>query len=93
MSQPHNINFLQANLNHCAGAQDLLLQTMAEWQVDLAVACEPYYVPPHTHWVGDLDGSVAVLAGSNISYLLMALERGSGSEMGSIRAGWSLLLT
>ncbi|XP_050352246.1 uncharacterized protein LOC126774754 [Nymphalis io] len=55
------LSFLQTNLNHCAGAQDLLLQSMAEWEIDLAVTCEPYYVPPLPYWAGDLDGTVAVL--------------------------------
>ncbi|XP_046978649.1 uncharacterized protein LOC124544227 [Vanessa cardui] len=73
-----DFSFLQTNLNHCAGAQDLLLQSMAEWGIDLAVACEPYYVPPLTHWVGDVDGTVAVLARSGTGPPLSLIERGSG---------------
>ncbi|XP_047532143.1 uncharacterized protein LOC125067528 [Vanessa atalanta] len=71
-------SFLQANINHCAGAQDLLLQSMAEWGIDLAVACEPYYVPPLPHWVGDSDGTVAVLAKSGTGPSISLVERGSG---------------
>ncbi|XP_046974658.1 uncharacterized protein LOC124540927 [Vanessa cardui] len=51
---------------------------MAEWGIDLAVACEPYYVPPLTHWVGDVDGTVAVLARSGTGPPLSLIERGSG---------------
>lgn len=36
---------MQVNLNHCAAAQDLLIANMAQWEVDLAVVAEPYYVP------------------------------------------------
>ncbi|XP_064071905.1 ecdysone oxidase-like [Vanessa tameamea] len=65
------LSFLQTNVNHSAGAQDLLLQSMAEWQVDLAVACEPYFVPPLPHWLG-------VLTRSGTAPPLSLIERGSG---------------
>lgn len=76
MSQ--NQSFLQANLNHCAAAQDLLLQSMAQWKIDLAVACEPYYIPSRGNWMGDLDGSVAILTGPGVAPPLLMLESGSG---------------
>ncbi|XP_050352214.1 uncharacterized protein LOC126774721 [Nymphalis io] len=78
-----NIKFLQTNVNHCAAAQDLLLQSMAEWQIDLAVACEPYYVPPLPNWLGDLDGTVVVTTRSETSSLSL-IERSSGYVV----AGW-----
>ena len=56
------LSFLQANANHCAAAQDLLLQSMAQWSINIAVVAEPYYVPPRDDWVADLDGSVAIIA-------------------------------
>ncbi|XP_050354400.1 uncharacterized protein LOC126776142 [Nymphalis io] len=83
MSAP-SISFLQSNLNHSAGAQDLLLQSMAEWQIDLAVACEPNFVPPLAHWIEDLDGTVAVLSRSGTGPPLSLIERGSGYVV----AGW-----
>ena len=43
-------------------AQDLLLQSMAQWSINVAVVSEPYYVLPRDDWEADLDGSVAVLA-------------------------------
>ncbi|XP_069362437.1 uncharacterized protein [Maniola hyperantus] len=78
MNQLCHTSFLQSNLNHCAAAQDLLLQSIAEWQIDVAVACEPYYIPTQSHWVGDLDGSVVVLTGNNTGTQLSVVERGSG---------------
>ncbi|XP_046972459.1 uncharacterized protein LOC124539205 [Vanessa cardui] len=41
--------------------------------IDLAVACEPYYVPPLTHWVGDVDDTVAVAETDN-RYVLSDLN-------------------
>ncbi|OWR49031.1 reverse transcriptase [Danaus plexippus plexippus] len=41
------LRFLKANGNHCAGAQDLFLQSMVKWAVDVAVMSEPLgAVPP-----------------------------------------------
>lgn len=71
---------LQANLNHSAGAQDLFLQSMAEWSIDIAVAAEPYFVPSRSNWVADTEGSVAIIGGSALttSSCLQLQERGSG---------------
>ncbi|KAJ0178588.1 hypothetical protein K1T71_005363 [Dendrolimus kikuchii] len=52
---------VQGNLNHCATAQDLLMQSMAQWGIQFAVVAEPYYVPPRSDWAGDLDGLVAII--------------------------------
>ncbi|KAJ8734914.1 hypothetical protein PYW08_014164 [Mythimna loreyi] len=32
-----------ANINHCAPAQDLLLQSMAQWSINVAVVSEPHF--------------------------------------------------
>lgn len=70
---------LQANLNHCRAAQDMMSQVLAEWGVGLAVAAEPYRVPDHPHWVGDADGLVAtVWGGGDGSPPFSLLERGRG---------------
>ncbi|XP_053989631.1 uncharacterized protein LOC128882088 [Hylaeus volcanicus] len=52
---------IQVNLNHSARAQDLLMQTLVEWEAGLAVAAEPYRVPNHPNWVGDQLGSATVV--------------------------------
>ncbi|KAG7294991.1 hypothetical protein JYU34_022602 [Plutella xylostella] len=54
------LRVLQANINHCESAQDLLYQSMAQWLIHLAVVSEPYYVPPD--WVSDRDGTVALVS-------------------------------
>ncbi|XP_076301787.1 uncharacterized protein LOC143219865 [Lasioglossum baleicum] len=51
---------LQANLNRCRRAQDLMVQHLAEFGVGLAVVTEPYFIPSHPHWFGDVEGSVVV---------------------------------
>lgn len=64
MDPVRNHFLLQANLNHCAGAQDLVLQTMAERSIGVAVVTEPYFIPVRPDWVGDMDGSVAIISSS-----------------------------
>lgn len=66
--------FLQGNLNDSAGAQDLLLQTMLEWSVDLAVVAEPYYVSTQPNWAGDVGDSVAIIAAANSLFLCPTLR-------------------
>ncbi|CAH2104386.1 unnamed protein product [Euphydryas editha] len=80
MDRVENHNFLQTNLNHCAQAQDLFMQALVQWRIDVAVAAEPYYVPPsHPCWAADLDGSVAIVGRSGGgSPLLSVEERGVG---------------
>lgn len=36
---------------------------MAEWDVDLAIVAEPYWVPPRSDWRGDTEGLVAIING------------------------------
>lgn len=50
---------LQINLNHSILPQNLFVQHMAEWGIDLAVVSEPYRAS--SHWIGDEGGSVAVV--------------------------------
>ncbi|XP_026331797.1 uncharacterized protein LOC113239144, partial [Hyposmocoma kahamanoa] len=71
---------LQVNLNHSARAQDLLCQTMAEWEVDVAVVAEPYFVPPRGNWAGDQTSTVAIVA-SAAGPSLVVKERGAGYIM------------
>lgn len=55
------LHVIQANLNHCARAQDLLFQSLAQWMISVAVVAEPYSIPPRDDWTGDVDGSVALV--------------------------------
>ncbi|CAH2108905.1 unnamed protein product [Euphydryas editha] len=56
------------------------MQALVQWRIDVAVAAEPYYVPPsHPCWAADLDGSVAIVGRSGGgSPLLSVEERGAG---------------
>lgn len=74
-----HLNVLQANVNHSAGAQDLFLQSMVEWNVDVAIVAEPYAVPPNNPlWVGDTEGSVAIVARPGAGPPLAVKARGRG---------------
>lgn len=85
MNSTRTYNFLQDNLNHSAGAQDLFLQSMAEWEIDIAVAAEPYFVPDHAHWARDIDGSVAIVCKTGAGCSALELkERG----LGFVVAAW-----
>ncbi|XP_026331708.1 uncharacterized protein LOC113239056 [Hyposmocoma kahamanoa] len=78
MPARHHI-ILQGNLNHCARAQDLLVQAMAEWGVAVAAVAEPYFVPPRGNWAGDREETVAIVASTaGHSPPLVVKERGSG---------------
>lgn len=47
------LKILQANINHCADAQDLLVQeTMAE-KIGIAIIAEPYRIANSPWWIGD----------------------------------------
>ncbi|TLM46683.1 hypothetical protein FEC32_18895, partial [Acinetobacter baumannii] len=61
MSVMAQFHFLQGNINHCARAQDILLQSMAEWSIHVAVVAEPYFVPARDNWLGSIDGLVAII--------------------------------
>ncbi|XP_026331368.1 uncharacterized protein LOC113238749, partial [Hyposmocoma kahamanoa] len=69
----------KGNPNHCARAQDLLVQAMAEWGVAVAAVAEPYFVPPQRNWAGDREETVAIVASTaGHSPPLVVKERGSG---------------
>nr|XP_037872909.1 uncharacterized protein LOC119629797 [Bombyx mori] len=77
----HVHRFLQANVNHSARAQDLLVHTMAEWFIDIAIVAEPYFVPPDREdsWAGDVDGSVAIVMRQSAALPPLGMvARGSG---------------
>lgn len=67
---------LQGNPNHSIRAQDLLVQTMAEWDVGLAVLSERYKMLERSDWIGD---DVAMVSGSVASNSpICSLARGNG---------------
>ena len=54
-------HLVQTNLNHSARAQDLLRQTLAERQIELAIVAEPYCALQN--WLESEDGLVAMIGG------------------------------
>ena len=69
---------IQANIIKSARAQDLLLQTMAELGLGLAVVAEPYRIL-HNNCVGDETGTVMLLrAGTAASPAINIIESGQG---------------
>lgn len=52
---------LQVNLNHCKQAQDLLLQEIAENQIDIAIVAEPYRILDSVSWLSDLKENAAII--------------------------------
>ena len=72
-------SILQANVNHWARAQDLLLYTITEDRFELTVVSEPYRVPEHPDWITNHTGSVSVVRGNHTnSATLRALAQGRG---------------
>lgn len=69
--------FLQANIGHPARAQDLLVQSMAEWSIQIAIVTEPYFVPSRDNWVGDHDDLVTFIRAAD-SPLFEKVVKGRG---------------
>ncbi|XP_053995672.1 uncharacterized protein LOC128885599 [Hylaeus anthracinus] len=80
MAHRASLGVLQANLNHCRRAQDLMVHCLAECRVGLAVATELYQVLDHPHWFGDEDGLVAVWCRRHSASVppCTVIERGRG---------------
>ncbi|XP_044779785.1 uncharacterized protein LOC123327435 [Drosophila simulans] len=51
---------LRLNLNHCTAAQDLLVQTVRERRVELALLSEPYRTPASPDWAFDRTKKAAI---------------------------------
>lgn len=55
------VQVTQLNLNHCAAAQELLRQSVAESKTDVAVVADPYRVPAgNGNWVTDKSRTAAI---------------------------------
>ena len=55
------LQVLQAIINHCARAQDLLVQSLVQWSIQLAIVAEPYSIPTRDNWVADNTRVVALV--------------------------------
>ncbi|XP_029155163.1 uncharacterized protein LOC114937420 [Nylanderia fulva] len=76
---------LQANINHSARAQDLLMQHLAEWNIDLAVVAEPYRVLQKDNWMGDKVGLVTIIGKAERGALPLSLM---GKGEGFVLVKW-----
>lgn len=59
---------IQLNLNHCEAAQELLVQTISELEIDVAIISEPYKVPTDGRWISDKTGKAAIWACGNFPF-------------------------
>lgn len=59
---------IQLNLNHCEAAQDLLVQTISELEIDVAIISEPYKVHTDGRWISDKTGKAAIWACGNYPF-------------------------
>lgn len=64
---------IQTNINHSVGAQDLLFQAIAAWQVKLAIITEPYRV-----LIRYLTNTVAIVRRDVPSPVIRVCKRGCG---------------
>lgn len=70
---------LQININHSAGAHDLLLQTLAEWKVGLVIVYELYKTTDSSNWVTNPANTVAIYRNASVaSPPLRAITSGHG---------------
>ena len=55
------MRILQLNLNHCETAQDLVMQTVREMKIDVAILCDQHrnLNPPH-NWIHDAEHQAAI---------------------------------
>ncbi|KAL0860234.1 hypothetical protein ABMA27_010541 [Loxostege sticticalis] len=71
------LRVLQANINHSTMGQDLLLQHIVEWSIDIAIVSEPYWIPTDREtWTADTAGLVVIITSSSLQPVLVA--RGEG---------------
>jgi len=72
---------LQGNLNHSARAQDLFVQTLAEWRIGLAIMAEPFHVfGSRSNCLGDTAVSVMIVV-SNAANSPLSSPRGGGEGL------------
>lgn len=73
------IKFLQVNVNHSWGAQDLMAQHMEEWNIGIGIISEPVHVPQSPLWYGDRSGVAAIVwCPHHVPFPCVPLFRGNG---------------
>ena len=51
---------LQHNLNQCEASQDLLMQTVRDWKIDIVIITDPYKPLITNQWASDATGKAAI---------------------------------
>src|ERR1700710_2596475 len=72
------MKLLQLNLNHCEVAQDLLRQTVAEKQIDVAIISEQYRRGEVCTWVADTTDKAAIWACGKLPIQEVAVQGEAG---------------
>ncbi|XP_058806558.1 uncharacterized protein LOC131672972 [Phymastichus coffea] len=62
------MKILLHNLNHDHGAHNLLLQTVREWEIDVAIIADPYKAGVTQSWVIDRTGEAAIWPCGNLPF-------------------------
>jgi hypothetical protein len=73
------MRFLQTNLNHCRGAQDLVRQAASEMHIDVCIISDPYVglIKEAAGWFLDRSGKAAIGV-MNRDLTVADIERGDG---------------
>jgi len=82
------MKFLQINLNHCRAAQELLHQTVAERNIDIAIISEPYKLIDSNKYVSNTTNSASVWACSSEPFFLDNVSSGAGYARTFFRGIW-----
>lgn len=79
-------SIIQANINHCSAAQDLLAQVMTEKRIQLAIVSEPCWIPNTPTWFSDISEKATLIKGRGCPAISKAV-RGNGfvlAEIGNV---------
>ena len=72
------MRFIQLNLNNCLVAQDLLRQTVAEKEIDVAIISEPYRIPVCPVWVADKTSKASIWVCGTYPFQEIAVREENG---------------
>ena len=73
------MKFIQLNLNHCEAAQDILMQTLNEYRIHIAIISEQY-TPRTQNWIADSSNKAAIWISS-----MLAPQEVMTTEVGYVR--------
>src|ERR1700710_29264 len=83
------MRLLQLNLNNCEVAQDLLRQTVAEKQIDVAIVSEHYRRGDGCTWVADTTDKAAIWVCGRFPVQEVAVRGEAGYVVGELGGGYA----